>query len=276
MAFPPSATTTLKARHHSSWADPIGRVGQPTYVETCQDGAVSRRSLVIFDCDGVLVDSERLTVAIEARYLAEIGWPLTSEEIVRRFLGRTEDAMVAAIEEHLGRPVSATWRSRWLAETQAALDDSLEAVPGVREAIETLRHDGYDLCVGSSGRPEKIERSLAKTGLLSQFHAGAGAHLPCDHRGHAIFSAVEVAHGKPAPDLFLHAAETMGVETASCLVIEDSRHGVTAALTAGMHAVGFTGSLTPAADLAAAHVVIDDMAALPAAVTRLLPRPGQS
>jgi beta-phosphoglucomutase-like phosphatase (HAD superfamily) len=228
---------------------------------------VTSRSLVIFDCDGVLVDSERLTVELEARYLAEIGWPLRPEEIVERFLGRTEDAMVAAIEDQIGRPVPAEWRRRWLAETQNALDDSLEAVPGVRDAIETLLGDGYEVCVASSGRPERIERSLTTTGLLTLFDLdGAGRSR---RRPRGIFSAVEVAHGKPAPDLFLLAAETMGVEPSSCVVVEDSRYGVAAALAAGMRAVGFSGGLTKASDLADADVVIDDMTGLPAAVAAL-------
>jgi beta-phosphoglucomutase-like phosphatase (HAD superfamily) len=230
-------------------------------------GPVTSRSLVIFDCDGVLVDSERLTVEIEARYLAEIGWPLRPDEIVERFLGRTEEVMLAAIEAQIGRPAPAEWRRRWLADTQAALDESLEPVPGVRGAIETLVRDGYAMCVGSSGRPEKIERNLATTGLLTLFDVDGDASR--HGRSRAIFSALEVARGKPEPDLFLFAAESMGVEPSSCVVVEDSRHGVAAALAAGMRAVGFSGGLTKAADLGGAHRVIDDMAALPEAVSAL-------
>jgi HAD superfamily hydrolase (TIGR01509 family) len=215
------------------------------------------RRLVIFDCDGVLVDSERLTVELEARYLAEIGWPLSPDEIVERFLGRTEDAMVAAIEAQIGRPVPAQWRERWIADTQAALDESLEAVPGVRAAIDALIADGHAICVGSSGRPEKIERNLETTGLLGVFGAGS------------IFSALDVPHGKPEPDLFLLAAKTMGVEPSRCVVVEDSRYGVAAARAAGMRSVGFAGGLTKAADLADADAVIDDMAKLPATVAQL-------
>jgi beta-phosphoglucomutase-like phosphatase (HAD superfamily) len=230
-------------------------------------GLVRARVLVIFDCDGVLVDSERLTVELEARFLAEIGWTLMPDEIVARFLGRTEDAMVAAIEEHLGRPVPPEWRRRWLAETQAALDDSLEAVPGVRDAIDALVADGYAICVGSSGRPEKIERNLETTGLLTRFDLDGGAP---GVRPRAIFSALEVARGKPEPDLFLLAAETMRVAPDRCVVIEDSRFGIAGARAAGMQAIGYSGGLTRAADLADADVVIDDMAALPAAVAALL------
>jgi HAD superfamily hydrolase (TIGR01509 family) len=214
-------------------------------------------ALVIFDCDGVLVDSERLTVELEARYLAEIGWPMSADEIVERFLGRTEDAMVAAIEAQIGRPVPAEWRERWIADTQAALDESLEAVPGVRAAIDALVARGYAICVGSSGRPEKISRNLDTTGLLGLFGAGA------------IFSAVQVPQGKPEPDLFLLAAETMGVEPSRCVVVEDSRYGIAAARAAGMRSVGYAGGLTKPDDLADADAVIDDMATLPATVARL-------
>jgi beta-phosphoglucomutase-like phosphatase (HAD superfamily) len=228
---------------------------------------VTSRSLIIFDCDGVLVDSERLGVEIEVRHLAEVGWPLTAEQIVERFVGRTEDAMVAAIEGQIGRPVPAEWRRRWLAETQAALDESLEAVPGVRDAIETLVLAGYEVCVASSGRPEKIERSLTTTGLLTLFDLDGAGRTRGRPRG--IFSAVEVAHGKPEPDLFLLAAATMGIEPSSCVVVEDSRYGVSAALAAGMRAVGFSGGLTKAADLADADIVLDDMTDLPAAIAAL-------
>jgi beta-phosphoglucomutase-like phosphatase (HAD superfamily) len=230
-------------------------------------GRVRARSLVIFDCDGVLVDSERLTVDLEARFLAEIGWPLTPDEIVERFLGRTEDAMVAAIEEHLGHPVPTEWRTRWLAETQTALDESLEAVPGVAEAIDELVRVGYLICVASSGRPEKIERNLATTGLLGLFALDGDGES--HGRPRAIFSALEVPHGKPAPDLFLLAAQMMHVEPRRCIVVEDSRFGVAAARAAGMPAVGYAGGLTKAVDLADADAVIDDMAELPAAVAAL-------
>ncbi|HSS68144.1 MAG TPA: HAD family phosphatase [Nocardioidaceae bacterium] len=229
---------------------------------------MTARSLVIFDCDGVLVDSERLTVEIEARYLAEIGWPLSPDDIVERFLGRTEDVMVAAIEDQIGRPVSTEWRRRWLADTEAALDESLEAVPGISDAIDALVHAGYAICVGSSGRPEKIERNLTTTGLLTRFDVdGAAGTIG---RQHALFSAVEVVRGKPEPDLFLLAAETMGIGAGRCVVVEDSRYGVTAALAAGMRVIGFSGGLTKAADLDAADLVISDMGELPTAAAALV------
>jgi beta-phosphoglucomutase-like phosphatase (HAD superfamily) len=231
---------------------------------------VDRPGMVIFDCDGVLVDSERLTVEIEARYLAEIGWPLDPEEIVDRFLGRTEDVMVAEIEEQIGHPVPAEWRQRWLADTQAALDASLQAVPGVRDAVDAVVRAGHAICVGSSGRPEKIERNLATTGLLALFDMPDGGQPRSRRR--AIFSALEVEHGKPAPDLFLLAAQTMRVDPGRCVVVEDSRHGVAAARAAGMRAVGYTGGLTKAAALADADSVIDDMADLPPVVTKLIGR----
>jgi HAD superfamily hydrolase (TIGR01509 family) len=144
--------------------------------------------------------------------------------------------------------------ARGLADTQAALDESLEAVPGVRAAIDALVAEGYAICVGSSGRPEKIERNLATAELIGLFGEGA------------IFSAVQVPRGKPEPDLFLLAAETMGVEPSRCVVVEDSRYGIAAAGSAGMRSIGFAGGMTRAGDLADADLIIDDMAKLPRAV----------
>jgi beta-phosphoglucomutase-like phosphatase (HAD superfamily) len=226
--------------------------------------------LVVFDCDGVLVDSERLTVEVEVRYLAEIGWPLSADEVVTRFLGRTEDAMIKAIEDHIGRPAPAEWRARWLAETQTLLDAELEPVDGVGEAIVELLQSGLSVCVGSSGRPEKIRRNLRTAGLLHHFKSAPEA--TADQRSLALFSALEVPRGKPEPDLFLLAASTMGFAPAACVVVEDSRYGVAAARAAGMAVVGYAGGLTAAGDLAAADRVIDDMAGLPKAVRDLLDR----
>lgn len=212
--------------------------------------------LVIFDCDGVLVDSERMQVEIEVRYLAEIGWPLSFDEVVARFMGRTEAAMLADIEDALGRPAPAEWFERFRAETQAALDGRLEPVAGVRTAIEDLQHAHWQTCVGSSGTIDRITRSLATTGLLGLLEG-------------RLFSGTEVAKGKPAPDLFLHAAEALGFAPADCVVIEDSPYGIEAARAAGMAVIGYAGGVIPAERLNDADVLIADMALLPATVARL-------
>ena len=212
--------------------------------------------LVIFDCDGVLVDSERLAVRVEARLITELGWPLTEDEVLQRFVGRSDAYMRGEIEQALGRPVP-EWQSRYLAELHAAFEAELQPVDGIHEALADLP---YATCVASSGTHEKMKVTLGLTGLLPVF----------DGR---IFSAVEVNRGKPAPDLFLYAAERSGVAPEQCVVVEDSKAGVEAARAAGMRALGYAGGLTPAAWLeGSGTVVFDDMARLPKLLTELSSR----
>ena len=214
-----------------------------------------RFELVIFDCDGVLVDSERLSTRLDAELLAQLGWPLSEEEIVERWVGRTEAAMRAEIEEHLGRDIGAEWDAfgqRYI-DVFAA---ELQPVGGVREAVDAIQAAGYATCVASSGDHAKIRRNLALTGLSDRF----------DDR---IFSGDDVEHGKPAPDLFLHAASVMGVAPSRTAVVEDSRHGVAAARAAGMWAFAYAGGVTPAAALEGeATTVLDDMRELPGLIER--------
>ena len=206
--------------------------------------------LVIFDCDGVLVDSERLSIRLDVELLRQLGWPLTESEIIERWVGRTEAAMRAEIETHLGRDVSAEWEA-FAVNYVAAFAAELEPVGGVSAAVDAIQATGVATCVASSGDHAKIRRNLAKTGLLERF----------DGR---IFSGDDVLHGKPAPDLFLHAAAALGVAPARCAVIEDSRHGVAAARAAGMTAFGYAGGVTPGAALVGpATTVFDDMRELP-------------
>jgi HAD superfamily hydrolase (TIGR01509 family) len=207
-------------------------------------------ALVIFDCDGVLVDSERLSVSLDVRLLAGLGWPLTEAEIIERFVGRTDAAMRAEIEEHLGRDVGPAWAA-FGEEYVRLFATELRAVDGVVEAVDAVQAAGYATCVASSGGHDKIRRNLALTGLRERF-------------GERIFSGEDVVHGKPAPDLFLHAAEAMAVEPARCAVVEDSRHGVAAARAAGMRAYAYAGGVTSAAALEGpATTVFEDMRALP-------------
>lgn len=207
--------------------------------------------LVIFDCDGVLVDSERLSVRVESRLLAELGWPLTERDVLERFVGRSDAHMKAEIEAALGRPVP-EWDDRYRTALHAAFHAELQAVAGVAAALDALDRDGTATCVASSGTHDKMAVTLGLTGLHDRF---AGR----------IFSATEVANGKPAPDLFLHAADSLGVEPARCAVVEDSRYGVEAARAAGMRSFGYAGGLTPANWLEGpGTVVFEDMAALPA------------
>jgi HAD superfamily hydrolase (TIGR01509 family) len=200
----------------------------------------------------VLVDSEHISVRIDVQVLAELGWPITEDEVIQRFVGRTDEAMRLEVEEYLGRPLPDDWQGfRHL--YRAAFEAELQPVDGIVEAL-----DGIELptCVASSGTPESIEIKLRLTGLWERF----------DGR---IFSAADVRDGKPAPDLFLLAAQTMGAEPGACAVVEDSPFGVQAAHAAGMTAFAYAGGVMSAERLQEADVVFDDMRELP----RLLATP---
>jgi len=204
--------------------------------------------LVIFDCDGVLVDSERISVRVDVAVLAQLGWPMTEAEVIERFMGRTEADMAAEIEAHLGRPLPANWEEPFRHLYREAFEAELKPVPGILEALDAI---AGPICVASSGTHERMRYTLGLTGLYPRF---AGR----------IFSASEVARGKPAPDLFLHAAGRMGVRPAACAVVEDSRYGVEAARGAGMRAFGYAGGLSPRAWLEGpGTVVFDEMRDLP-------------
>ncbi|MEE1782574.1 HAD family hydrolase [Streptomyces sp. SP17BM10] len=204
--------------------------------------------LVIFDCDGVLVDSEVIAARVQMRLGAELGWPLTLPDVVEHFIGRSEAANHAVVAERLGGATADRWRERFVELHAEAVDAELEPVPGIREALAAI---ALPTCVASSGSHDKMRHTLGRTGLY-------------DHFAGRIFSATEVGRGKPAPDLFLHAARTMGVDPAACVVVEDSLPGVQAARAAGMRALGYAGGLTPAERLAGPDtVVFDDMRKLP-------------
>jgi HAD superfamily hydrolase (TIGR01509 family) len=208
--------------------------------------------LVIFDCDGVLVDSERIAVRVDARVLADLGWPMPEAEIVQRFVGRSDADFVADVEAHLGRPLAADWDAAYQQWYVDAFERDLVAVDGVVGALDALAAAGVPTCVASGGSHAKMRRTLGLTGLFDRFEG-------------RIFSADEVPRGKPAPDLFLHAADRMGVAPARCAVVEDSAYGVAAARAAGMRALGYGGGVTPGDRLAGdGTVVFDDMRELPA------------
>ncbi|MFF2011715.1 HAD family hydrolase [Streptomyces sp. NPDC058195] len=211
--------------------------------------------LVIFDCDGVLVDSEPLAVRIQVEVGAELGWPLTAQEVIEKFVGRSDKSVGELVEARLpGR--SAAWQQRFKDLHRAAVDAELVAVDGIHEALAGIT---LPTCVASSGSHEKMRHTLGRTGLHDRFEG-------------RIFSATEVAHGKPAPDLFLHAADRMGVSPAACVVVEDSTYGVQAARSAGMRAFGYAGGLTPAHWLEGPDtVVFDDMRKLPSLLAGLRP-----
>lgn len=217
---------------------------------------MSRFDLVIFDCDGVLVDSERLIVAVEAQICQERGWDITEEDVIREFVGLSDAAMRARLSELVGEALPEDWDAEYTSRYREALARDLEAVPGVADAIDAIESAGLATCVASSGSHEKMALTLGTTGLLDRFEG-------------RIHSATDpdVAAGKPAPDLFLLAAQRMGVAPARCAVVEDSPYGVEAALAAGMTPFGFSGSVIPADRLAGDGVtVFDSMSVLPALV----------
>lgn len=213
----------------------------------------SRFDLVILDCDGVLVDSERLAIRVDVVYLERLGWPMSEAEIIERFVGKSDADMRAEIEAHIGGPIAPEIDDEFARLYRATFDAELTAVEGIVEALDAIAARGLRTCVASSGSHEKIRRNLELTGLIGYF----------DER---IFSATDVDNGKPAPDLFLHAAATLGAEPARCAVVEDSVHGVRAALEAGMAAFAYAGGVTPSTALAAAGggvVTFEDMRRLP-------------
>jgi HAD superfamily hydrolase (TIGR01509 family) len=211
-----------------------------------------RYDLVIFDNDGVLVDSEPISNRLLADYLTELGFPTTIEDSYRDFMGaaaHTVHEVVAA--RYGGVSLPETFDEDFHALVFAEFQRQLMPVAGAAELLKQVQQSGVRYCVASSAHHEWIRTALAKTGLAGFF------------TDRQLFSAQDVGRGKPAPDLFLHAAATMGVPPERCVVLEDSPLGVAAARAAGMDVFGYT-ALTPRERLAAATGLYDDTAAVPA------------
>jgi HAD superfamily hydrolase (TIGR01509 family) len=212
--------------------------------------------LVIFDCDGVLVDSEVISCRAHAEALTRHGYPITPDQVLARFLGVSDREAREAVEAELGRSLPDDFEVRMKQAALQRYTDDLEDIPYVRETIEAI---AVSKCVASSGTPEKIRHGLVRAGLY-------------DLLAPNIFSAAQVKRGKPAPDLFLFAARQMQVPPERCLVIEDSLPGVTGARAAGMTVLGFHGGshCRPGYEdtLRAAGVAMtfDDMRQLPALI----------
>ena len=204
--------------------------------------------LVIFDCDGVLVDSESIANEVGAEWITALGWSMDAAEARARFLGLSDAAMFALIEQKIGRAITAKEIAQNHERITARFEAKLKAIPGVVAVVEDLAARSNPLAVASSGERAKILTNLAKVGLLNYF-------------GDQISSATEVAEAKPAPDVYLLAARKAGYEPSDCIAIEDSPNGVLAALRAGMQVIGFARE-TPAPDLTAvgAHQVFVTMA----------------
>ncbi|MFJ8150470.1 HAD family hydrolase [Streptomyces sp. NPDC096048] len=208
-----------------------------------------RYDLVIFDNDGVLVDSEPISNRLLSGYLTELGHPTSYEDSLRDYMGAAMHRVHDLILERTGRRLPEDFDDVFHGRVFAAFERDLEPVPGVVGVLEKLAADGVAYCVASSGSHERIRVGHRKTGLDRWFD---------DER---IFSSQDVGRGKPAPDLFLHAAERMGVAPERCVVIEDSPLGVRAAAAAGMDVYGFT-AMTSAAELDGATRLFGDMGEL--------------
>ncbi|MFF5436669.1 HAD family hydrolase [Streptomyces achromogenes] len=198
-----------------------------------------RYDLVIFDNDGVLVDSEPISNRLLAGYLTELGHPTSYEDSIRDYMGSAMHRVHDLVLERTGRRLPEDFDEVFHARVFAAFERELRPVPGVTDVLEKLAADGMPYCVASSGSHERIRVGHRTTGLDRWF---------TDER---IFSSEDVGRGKPAPDLFLYAAERMGVAPGRCVVVEDSPLGVQAAVAAGMDVYGFT-AMTPPERLAGA------------------------
>jgi HAD superfamily hydrolase (TIGR01509 family) len=215
--------------------------------------------LVIFDCDGVLVDSEILASRVDSERLKEVGYEISVDEMSHRFAGLTWDRIAKIIESDLGHPLPEGFHKQTDAELDRRLADELEIIPGVHDMLDRL---DYQRCICSNSSPERLKISLTRTKLYDRFRP-------------YIFSAVAIGNKrpKPAPDVFLHAANEFDADPRDCVVIEDSTHGVHGAKAAGMRVIGFIGgshSWPGHADqltAAGAETVIRRMADLPATVS---------
>jgi HAD superfamily hydrolase (TIGR01509 family) len=203
--------------------------------------------LVIFDCDGVLVDSEPIQNRVLHRMLTHLGWSLDYEETIETFIGRSLRDCLKIAEQRLGRVLGDDFERRLQDETFAAFERDLRPVAGVEQALDSV---SAPVCVASSGSLDKMRKTLSLTGLLPRFED-------------RMFSALELARGKPFPDLFLYAARTMRVNPKACAVVEDAPVGVEAGIAAGMTVFGFAAAGQGEALAAAGAVIFDDMRQLP-------------
>ncbi|MFI7406254.1 HAD family hydrolase [Streptomyces sp. NPDC049541] len=208
-----------------------------------------RYDLVIFDNDGVLVDSEPISNRLLAAYLTELGHETSYEDSLRDYMGSAMHRIHDLIEERTGQRLPEDFDDVFHARVFEAFERELEPVAGAVGVVEKLAADGVPYCVASSGSHERIRVGHRKTGLDRWFDDGR------------IFSSQDVGRGKPAPDLFLYAAERMGVAPERCVVVEDSPLGVQAAVAAGMDVYGFT-AMTPAGRLVGATQLFGDLGEL--------------
>jgi phosphoglycolate phosphatase len=182
--------------------------------------------LIIFDCDGVLVDSEPISDRLFSRMLHEEGYAIPKSEFGKLFMGFSMKSCVQKVEAYTGKKIPGDFLDRYNEKLFAEFKTSLQPIPGIKEVLDRIP---YMKCVASSGEHEKMKISLGVTGLLTGFEG-------------RIFSTTEVERGKPFPDLFLHAAKRCSASPERCVVIEDSIPGMKAGLAAGMTVLAYIGS----------------------------------
>lgn len=203
--------------------------------------------LVIFDCDGVLINTEDISIDIDVQVLAALGCAMDRETVIERFLGRSAADFVAEVERELGRRLKENWEDEFRHLYEDAFAERLIAIDGVVELLEAL---DIPFCVASSSRHDHLRKRLGQVGLYEHFEG-------------RIYSAEDVARGKPFPDVFLHAASSMATDPAACLVIEDSPAGIEAALAAGMRVLVSGSTIVPRERFAPELEWLHDMRHLP-------------
>lgn len=214
---------------------------------------------LIFDCDGVLIDSEHLASRVEAELTREFGLELTTAEAHALFLGRTVDGVLDAIAQRTGTRPGAAWVYNWAFATAHAFHRELAVVENLRDAVEELKNRGHRMAVASQSPLARVRFSLDVTGLAPLF-------------GEHVYVTSMVARPKPAPDVYLLAAERLGARAEECVVVEDSPAGAAAALAAGMRAIGYAPGATHDAMAATGARVIRSMSELVTLIQRPLAR----
>jgi HAD superfamily hydrolase (TIGR01509 family) len=186
---------------------------------------VRRFELVIFDCDGVLIDSEPVANVVFSKMLATVGLAMSPEEVMRTFVGRSRDTCIEMAGVMRGEKLPEDFGARWDEAFHEALEREVKPVEGIPQLLRSLE---IPYCVASNGEPDHMEKGLTAAGLMPLVKG-------------RLFSARAVAHPKPAPDVYLHAARTMGAQPSRCAVVEDTPTGVKAGIAAGMRVFGYVG-----------------------------------
>lgn len=216
-------------------------------------GSAPHFDAIVFDCDGVLVDSETLSMRVSQQIVADLGWQIDLATMMEMFVGCSHEYFVEQVEKNIGRKLEHGWDDPYRGRLEQALRAELTAIPGITGALDQI---SLPSAVASNSRHARIRMSLDIVGLLRRFEG-------------KISSAEDVLAGKPAPDVYLHAAEMLGVPPHRCIAVDDSPFGVEAAHRAGMYVLAYAGPHTASLPERDRVFVLDDIADLPEVVTRL-------